>query len=101
MEAVKVLASRPLGSHAFKPIIVVVLVTLFACEGCFGISRDRYSKPSVEGTGVSTVKERYVGDMYVVGDVAFHIFPLNATGTDVMIFPVPSHFAEPPVSGKS
>lgn len=101
MEAIHIPAFPPRGLRAFKPIVVVVLVTFIAGTGCFGISRDRYSKPSVEGTVASTVKEPYVGDMYVVGDVAFHIFPLNSTGTDVMVFPIPHRFAEPSVSETS
>jgi hypothetical protein len=81
-------------SEIYKPTLIFVLVW-FAGAGCFGISSDRYSKPSVERTDVPSIYERYVGDMYVLGDVDFHIFPVNTKGTEFMIFPAPCQFAEP------
>lgn len=66
-----------------------ILFALLGTAGCVGLSSIRYSKPMTEGTKIATVKERYVGDMFVIDDVAFHIYPGNSKSTDLMIFPVP------------
>ena len=100
MEAGNSRSSTRRWSQAFKSTLVVLLVASLAGAGCFGISRVRYSKPSVGVTSVPIVRERYVGDMYVMGNIAFHVFPLNAMESEFMIFPAPLHFSERPEAGK-
>lgn len=100
MEADYTRSSTPRWSETFKSALAILFLVSFAGPGCFGISHDRYSKPSLGMTSLPIVHERYVGDMYVMGDVAFHVFPLNTMGSEFMLFPVPYHFAEPPKGAK-
>lgn len=75
--------------------IFVVIVLGQVLIGCFGVSSIRYSKPTLEGDANIPVKsEKYVGDMFVTPDIAFHVYPLNSKDSGMSLFPIPFPYRE-------
>jgi hypothetical protein len=73
----------------------LVALTLIV-SGCAGVSSIRYSKPAPEdGTAVTTVQEKYVGEMYAVKGIAYHVYPGNSASKDLMLFPFPLPTSNP------
>jgi hypothetical protein len=67
----------------------LAIVTLIV-SGCAGISSVRYSKPTLEaGVQVTAVQEKYVGEMYSINGIAYHVYPVNGARKDLMLFPFP------------
>jgi hypothetical protein len=83
---------RPLLAQPQHLCQLVIALLFFA--GCAGISKIRYSEPAPVGARVVTRQERYVGKMFVSGDVAFHLYPCNPKSTDLLLFPIPAPFPE-------
>jgi hypothetical protein len=76
-----------------QTFIVVILAQLSI--GCCGFSGIRYSKPTLEGdAGIPVKSEKYVGDMFVTPDVAFHVYPLNGKDSGLAICPIPFPYGE-------
>ena len=59
---------------------------LVACTGCFGFEARHSSEPLIPGA--KTEFQRYVGDMFVLPEIAFHLYPGNRE-TSGMPFPIP------------
>lgn len=75
------------------PFLAIILTQFLI--GCFGVSSTRYSKPTLDGNTVLPVKyEKYVGEMFVTPDIAFHVYPLNSTDSGVALFPIPFPYGE-------
>ena len=69
---------------------------LVMISGCVGISSIRYSQATPEsGAAVTLVQEKYVGEMYVVNDLAYHVYPVNSVRKDLMLFPFPFPTSSP------
>lgn len=73
-------------------LVVISLTQLII--GCVGISSVRYSKPILEGDANLVKYEKYVGNMFIAPDIAFHVYPLNSMDSGISVFPIPFPYGE-------